>query len=149
MKASPINPQRLRRIPPQFSWIDHRLVRQGHLQRCDHAALSLYLFYLTVADAQGMSYYADPRLKTTLSMTQPQLNAARQCLIAQHLIACAQPFVQVLSLDEPMMEKPQANQKKRTEPNAKQQAKAATLSMGHENSKALIKNLRAQLRGSQ
>ena len=99
MKSKPINPQRLRRIPKQFSWIDQRLVRQGYLQRCDHRALSLYLFYLTVADAQGMSYYADARLMSALSMTQHQLTSARHCLMTTGLIAYAKPFIQVLSLE--------------------------------------------------
>ena len=34
--------QRLRKIPAQFSWIDQRLVFEGHLRRCDaHAARPL------------------------------------------------------------------------------------------------------------
>jgi len=99
MKTEPINPHRLRRVPKQFSWIDQRLVRLGYLQHCDHRALSLYLFYLTVSDAQGMSYYADKRLMTMLSMTAVQLDAARHSLVTQGLIAYRKPFVQVLSLD--------------------------------------------------
>lgn len=140
MKANPINHQRLRRIPPHFSWVDHRLVRHGYLQRCDHGALSLYLFYLTVADAQGMSYYADPRLMTMLSMTQQQLNAARYCLIAQRLIAYAHPFVQVLSLDA------STSENTCTKPSTGQKLKATRLPANLENSKALIKKLRVQLR---
>jgi|ERR1700736_5359517 hypothetical protein len=37
-------PQRLRTVPHQFSWIDQRLVREGHIARCGGAqALALYL----------------------------------------------------------------------------------------------------------
>ena len=50
-------PERLRKVPAQFSWVDQRLVRQRYLERCDHAALALYLVLVTVADAQGLSYY--------------------------------------------------------------------------------------------
>ncbi len=52
-------PSRVRQVPRQFSWIDQRLVRDHHIERCDPQALALYLFLLTVADAQGLSYYAD------------------------------------------------------------------------------------------
>jgi hypothetical protein len=35
-------PQRLRTVPHQFSWIDQRLVREGHIARCGGAqALAL------------------------------------------------------------------------------------------------------------
>ncbi len=33
--------QRLRRIPAQFSWLDQRLVRDRHIERCDAHALAL------------------------------------------------------------------------------------------------------------
>jgi len=48
-------PQRLRCVPRQFSWIDQRLVRDGHIGRCGAEALALYLFLVTVADADGLS----------------------------------------------------------------------------------------------
>lgn len=86
---------------------------------------------------------------TTLSMTHHQLNAARHCLIAQRLIAYAQPFVQVLSLDESMTENPRAKQKTKPGPNPKQKLKATASPAGQENSTALIKKLRAQLRNPQ
>jgi len=100
MKKDPIYVRQLRRIPKHFSWIDHRLVQQGYLQQCDHIALSLYLFFLTVADSNGMSYYADASLMVKVSMTKNQLCSARQCLITQGLIAYAPPLIQVLSLDK-------------------------------------------------
>ena len=53
-------PERVRKIPKQFSWIDQRLVREGHIERLSHRATALYLFLVTVADARGLSYYSDP-----------------------------------------------------------------------------------------
>ena len=50
-------PQRLRQVPEQFSWIDHALVQRHLIDRCDARAAALYLFLVTVADAQGLSYY--------------------------------------------------------------------------------------------
>ena len=54
-----LRPERLRTVPSQFSWLDHRLVRERHLERCSTEALALYLFLATVADSKGLSYYAD------------------------------------------------------------------------------------------
>ncbi len=62
-------PERVRQIPAQFSWVDHRLVRERHIERCDPPAAALYLFLLTVADEQGLSYYSDAALVRGLSMT--------------------------------------------------------------------------------
>lgn len=92
-------PQRVRRVPPQFSWIDQRLVRHDHLRRCDCSALALYLVLVTVADAQGLSYYSDRKLADLLALQRPALQHARQRLIAAGLIAHEAPLYQVLALD--------------------------------------------------
>jgi hypothetical protein len=97
-----LRPDRLRRVPPQFSWIDQRLVREGHLERCDIHALGLYLVLVTVADAQGVSYYSDSTLARLLSMPTGQVLQARANLIRLELIAYERPLYQVLSLDPPM-----------------------------------------------
>ena len=94
-----LRPERLRAIPSQFSWLDHRLVRERHLDRCSTEALALYLFLVTVADAQGLSHYGDASLRSRLGFSQAQLDAARRGLIEVDLIAVEAPLVQVLSLD--------------------------------------------------
>lgn len=94
----PLRPDRLRQVPAQFSWLDHRLVREGHLRRCTPEGLALYLFLVTVADAQGLSYYGDATLAGHLSMERPLLQAARRSLINADLIAYERPLYQVLSL---------------------------------------------------
>jgi hypothetical protein len=97
-----LRPDRLRRVPPQFSWIDQRLVREGHIERCDLHALGLYLVLVTVADAQGVSYYADNSLARLLSISPAQVLQARADLIRLELIAYERPLYQVLSLDPPI-----------------------------------------------
>ena len=92
-------PQRLRRIPRQFSWIDQRLVREHYIERCDAQALALYLLLLTVADAQGLSYYSDRTVCRLLSMTPAVLSRARSQLIGVALIAHQAPLYQVLALE--------------------------------------------------
>ncbi len=61
-------PERVRRVPPQFSWVDHRLVRDHHLRRVDAKAWALYLVLVTVGDEHGLSYYADASLGRLLSL---------------------------------------------------------------------------------
>jgi hypothetical protein len=96
-----LRPQRQRRIPPGFSWVDHRLVRHEYLPRADHSSWALYLFLVTVADVQGLSYYSDASLGRHLRLDAVQLSAARQQLIGLDLIAYRKPLYQVLSLPEP------------------------------------------------
>jgi hypothetical protein len=93
--------ERVRRIPTQFSWVDHRLVGERHIERCDVHAAALYLFLVTVADAQGLSYYADASLARRLSMDPVRLSKARCDLIRAGLIAYQRPLYQVLALDLP------------------------------------------------
>ncbi len=99
ISKSPIQPDRIRKVPKQFSWIDHRLVREGHIERCSHCAATLYLFLVTVGDAQGMSYYGDTSLMGRLCMDGTTLTNARNNLIQIGLIAFRKPLYQVLSLD--------------------------------------------------
>lgn len=99
---SPILTQRIRRVPKSFSWVDHRLVQDGHLENLSHSQAALYLFLVCVADAKGLSYYGDPALMEKLDMDQHTLEQARSGLIKNSLIAWQKPIYQVLSL-EPMI----------------------------------------------
>ena len=94
-----ICPQRIRKIPKQFSWLDHRLVRDHYIDRCSHSAAALYLFLVTVADAQGLSYYSDRVISQRLDMDANTLAQTRKELIRIGLIAYQKPFYQVLALD--------------------------------------------------
>jgi hypothetical protein len=94
-------PSRVRRVPRQFSWVDQRLVREHYIERCDTAALALYLFLITVADARGLSYYAEASIRRLLSLRPEPLAAAREALIHAGLIAYEAPLYQVLALDAP------------------------------------------------
>jgi hypothetical protein len=84
--------ERLRRVPEHFSWVDHRLVRDEYIRRVSPEALALYLLLVTVADAEGLSYYADGTAARLLSLT-------RQELVAASLIAYERPLYQVLALE--------------------------------------------------
>lgn len=95
-----ICPTRVRRIPDQFSWVDQRLVREHYMEQCTTQALALYLFYVTVGDAQGLSYYSDARIARTISLYEMEIDTARRILHEAGLIAYRRPLVQVLELRE-------------------------------------------------
>ena len=101
VKKHPICPQRIRKIPKQFSWVDHRLVREHHIEKLSHPAGALYLFLVTVSDAQGLSYYSDPAISQRLSMDPDILAQSRQELDRFALVAYKKPLYQVLDLDHP------------------------------------------------
>ena len=93
-----ISPAKLRRVPSQFSWVDQRLVREHYIDHLSPQACALYLFLVTVADAQGLSYYADRSLGQRLSLSPAALRQARESLIRQGLLAYQRPLYQVLAL---------------------------------------------------
>ena len=95
-----LRPDRLRQIPSSFSWVDHRLIRHHYLRACDHRAWALYLFLVTVADAQGLSYYSDAAIGLHLKLDVLQLATVRQQLVEAQLVAYQKPLYQVLALPE-------------------------------------------------
>jgi hypothetical protein len=101
-----LRPERLRQIPTSFSWVDHRLVRHEHLRPTGPVAWALYLFLVTVADAQGLSYYSEASMARHLNVDPLALATARQQLIGADLIAYRKPLYQVLALPEDVGRKP-------------------------------------------
>ena len=95
-----LRPERLRKTPAQFSWIDHRLVRWDYVRRCDSRAWALYLLLVTVGDAEGLSYYGDQSLARLLSLPVEAVGAAREGLRRADLVAFRHPIYQVLELPE-------------------------------------------------
>ena len=99
MKKPILCPERIRKVPAQFSWVDHRLVRERHICGKSPWALGLYLFLCTVADAQGVSYYSDESIGKLLGYGMDQLEGARRELVRSGLVAYRTPFYQVLHLE--------------------------------------------------
>lgn len=93
-----LRPERLRQVPEQFSWVDQALVQRHLIDRLDARSAALYLFLVTVADAQGLSYYGGVTLAQRLRLQPDELVAARAQLIALELIAYEAPLYQVLGL---------------------------------------------------
>jgi len=95
-----LNSERLRQVPEHFSWLNHRLVREHYIEKADVCAWALYLFLTTVADAQGLSYYAEATLSRRLGLDPGRLAKARRDLIGLGLLAYDPPLYQVLGLPE-------------------------------------------------
>ena len=96
----PIFPHLTRLVPEQFSWVDHRFVRERYIDNLSHQAAALYLFLVTVGDNQGLSYYGDKSLCKRLQMDVVDLDKARKLLVDNRLIAYRKPLYQVLALEE-------------------------------------------------
>jgi hypothetical protein len=60
------------------------------------------LFWVTVADAQGLSYYSDESVAHRLRITPEAVSASRVELVRAGLLAYEPPLVQVLSLERRM-----------------------------------------------
>lgn len=99
MHKHPIDPRRVRRVPGQFSWVDHRLVRNRYFERFSHSSGTLYLFLVTVSDAQGLSYYSEATLLKLLRMDITTLRSSREELVRLELILWRKPIYQVLPLE--------------------------------------------------
>lgn len=93
-----LRPQQMRQVPSQFSWIDQALVQRHLIDRCDARAAVLYLFLVTVADAQGLSYYGSATLMQRLHLSAEDLAAARRQLLDLELVAYEAPLYQVLAI---------------------------------------------------
>lgn len=102
IKKHVLCPERLRRIPGQFSWIDQALIRDRYLHSCDHSALALYLVLVTVGDADGLSYYSEASLARMLRLEHAPFLSARQQLCQAGLVLYQAPLYQVLSLQLPV-----------------------------------------------
>ena len=91
-----ILPQRKRHIPPHFSWIDHRFLRQGFDQGLTRLEKLLYFVLVAVANRDGVSFYSDERLAEILEIRHPhELTGARNELMDRGLIAFEQGIYQV------------------------------------------------------
>ena len=89
---------RLRRPPSSgWSWVDRRFLRE-HGDYLSREAVLLYLFFATVADKHGLSFYSDNAMACILHISKQDLQKARDELLERDLIAFQLPLVQVLSL---------------------------------------------------
>lgn len=93
-----IRPDRERRVERPFSWMPFRLLTSGMLARLGQPAKLLYFFLCLVADKRGVSFYSDPRITSTMQLTDLELDQARNELTRLDLLAYDGHLYQLLSL---------------------------------------------------
>jgi len=85
------DPARVRQIRGSFGWIDHRLLREGHLANMGLAEIALYLFLVLAANRQGVSWYRKEHIAKVLGISEEEFHHARERLVQKHLIVFS-PF---------------------------------------------------------
>jgi hypothetical protein len=100
MQKQILEHERVRRVPPHFSWVDHRLVRHHYIEKAGAHSWALYLVLVTVGDEHGLSFYSDKSLCRMLTLSIQVFTTAREQLIRAGVIAYSRPMYQVLDLAE-------------------------------------------------
>ena len=81
-------PDRLRRPPRSFAWIDHRLRSSGVLPMLEPPEIGLYLFLVLAADKDGLSCWRLDRIeRETPCFDRSALWKARDRLLELDLVA--------------------------------------------------------------
>jgi hypothetical protein len=100
-------PDRVRRIEGSFGWLDHRLARQGYLERMTLPELAVYVFLVLAADRNGVSFYRKESIAQRLGIAWSEVDEAKARLLDKGLIAFrpfsaheVDGFFQVLPLPE-------------------------------------------------
>lgn len=94
----PVRPERIRRLPRSFSWIDRDLLHHRFLHRLPSEAILLYFFLVLVAGPEGTSFWSYGAMAKILKLTEDQLIEATRELVRHDLVAFRYPTFQVLSL---------------------------------------------------
>jgi len=83
-----INLHAVRRIPPSFAWLDHRLRSNGFLETFTPSEIVLYFFLVLAADQQGLSCWRlDIMQRIMPAFHFHQFHDARDLLMQKRLLA--------------------------------------------------------------
>lgn len=80
------DPARIRRIRGSFAWLDHRLLREGHLERLTMVDLAVYVFLVLAADVQGISFYSKASITKKLQIDWDAFEGAKARLLSMGYI---------------------------------------------------------------
>ncbi|MFQ6113152.1 MAG: hypothetical protein ACE5NG_03570 [bacterium] len=100
ISRAPIEPGRVRKITGSFSWVDHRLLHDGHLAAMTPEEMLLYFFLVLVGDRNGVSFWSYDRICRLLKLPLERFIEARDRLVSKSLIAAKSGRFQVLQLPE-------------------------------------------------
>ena len=96
---TPVDPARVRTVPPHFAWADHRLrelIRELSLEE-----IALLFFLHLAADRYGCSYWSDGALAKKLNVREGDVIQARFGLVKRGLVAYRYPLFQILPVEDP------------------------------------------------
>jgi hypothetical protein len=100
-------PDRIRKIRGSFAWLDHRLLRDRHLEQLTLVDLGVYVFLVLAADRSGCSFYRKDVISKRLGIDWDAFEGAKARLLERGYIAFrpfspgdVDGFYQVLPLPE-------------------------------------------------
>jgi len=96
--ATPVDPTRVRSLPPHFAWADHRL--RDRLANLTLEAIALLFFLHLAADKSGCSFWADCTIAKRLGLREGDVLEARAELLRKDFVAYRYPLYQILPLPE-------------------------------------------------
>lgn len=79
-------PESVRKIEGSFAWLDHRLLREGHLPCLALEDLGVYVFLVLAADRHGCSFYHHEKICLALGLSWDKFREARERLIERGFI---------------------------------------------------------------
>jgi hypothetical protein len=80
-------PDRVRQIHGSFAWLDHRLLREGHVERMTLQDLAVYLFLVLAADRTGTSFYRKDVVCRKLGLDWGEFEESKARLLERGFIA--------------------------------------------------------------
>jgi len=80
-------PDRVRQIQGSFAWLDHRLLREGHVERMSLHDLAVYVFLVLAADRTGTSFYRKDVVCRKLGIDWSEFEESKARLLERGFIA--------------------------------------------------------------
>lgn len=109
-RPDPPVPGQVRTPRGAYGWVDLRVVTAGWLEKLGPQTALTYLFFCTVGNSQGVSFWGRGRIGQTLGLSRESVEEAVKQLRAARLVATREHIVQVLPLpvEEPREVAPSA-----------------------------------------
>jgi len=96
--AEPVEPSRVRRPPPHFAWVDHRL--RDRLKDLSLEEIALLFFLHLAADKTGCSFWADSTIAKRIGLCEGDVIQARYSLLQRGFVAYRYPLYQILPVED-------------------------------------------------
>jgi hypothetical protein len=98
LDRTPVDPTRVRNLPPHFAWIDHRL--RDRLAELSIEEIALLFFLHIAADRLGCSFWADSTIAKKLGLREGDVIQARFHLVGRGFAAYRYPLYQLLPVED-------------------------------------------------